>query len=192
MRGNRATKGDAWSYTAFASPNCAPLARLGLDVEIAPHVRRPREAFAVDGGFDARVAVSFVTPGMDPRLLERLGAADADGGARGVVLAAFGVGNVPSRARSVAAAVRRLVDGGVSVAVVTQAHAGAVDLSLYENGVVLRDAGALAGGDMGIEAAVAKLMHAIARFPADAAARGRYFAEDIAGERGDGRVHLAD
>ena len=34
LRGNRATKGDAWSYAAFASPGCAPLARLGLDVEI--------------------------------------------------------------------------------------------------------------------------------------------------------------
>ncbi len=192
LRGNRATKGDAWSYTAFASPNCAPLARLGLDVEIAPHVRRPRGAFAVDGRFDARVAVLFVTPGMDPRIVERLGAADAEGGARGVVVAAFGVGNVPSRTRSVAAAVRRLVDGGVTVAVVTQAHAGAVDLALYENGVALRDAGALAGGDMGIEAAVAKLMHALGRFPDDARARAEYFVRDVAGERGDGRLHLAD
>ncbi len=192
LRGNRATKGDAWSYTAFASPNCAPLARLGLDVEIAPHVRRPRGGFSVDGRFDARVAVCFVTPGMDPRLVERLGAGDADGGARGVVLAAFGVGNVPSRARSVAAAVRRLVDGGVTVAVVTQAHAGAVDLSLYANGVALRDAGAVAGGDMGLEAAVAKLMHALGRFPDDATARADYFARDVAGERGDGLLHLAD
>ena len=54
---------------------------------------------------------------------------------------------------------------------VTQAHAGAVDLSLYANGVALRDAGALSGGDMGLEAAVAKLMHALARFPDDARAR---------------------
>ena len=192
LRGNRATKGDAWSYTAFASPNCAALARLGLDVEIAPHVRRPTAPFAVDGRFDARVAVCFVTPGMDPRLVERLGSGDAEGGARGVVLAAFGVGNVPTRANSVAAAVRRLVDGGVTVAVVTQAHAGAVDLSLYANGVALRDAGALAGGDMGIEAAVAKLMHALGRFPDDAAARAEYFVRDVAGERGDGRLHLAD
>ena len=192
LRGNRATKGDAWSYTAFASPNCAPLARLGLDVEIAPHVRRPKGPFAVDGRFDARVAVCFVTPGMDPRMVERLGAADAEGGARGVVLAAFGVGNVPSRVRSVAAAVRRLVDGGVTVVVVTQAHAGAVDLSLYANGVALRDAGALGGGDMGIEAAVAKLMCALGRFAEDAGARGAYFVSDVAGERGDGRLHLAD
>ena len=129
---------------------------------------------------------------MDPRLVERLGAADADGGARGVVLAAFGVGNVPSRARSVAAAVARLVAGGVTVVVVTQAHAGAVDLSLYANGVALRDAGALAGGDMGVEAAVAKLMHALGRFPDDPAARAEYFVRDVAGERGDGSVHVRD
>jgi L-asparaginase len=192
LRGNRATKGDAWSYGAFASPNCPPLARLGLDVEIAPHVRRSRGVFSVDARFDPRVAVCYVTPGMDPRLVERLGAADAEGGARGVVLAAFGVGNVPSRARSVAAAVARLVDGGVTVAVVTQAHAGAVDLSLYANGVALRDAGALAGGDMGIEAAIAKLMHALGRFPEDAAARAEYFVRDVAGERGDGQLHIPD
>jgi L-asparaginase len=192
LRGNRATKGDAWSYTAFASPNCPPLARLGLDVEIAPHVRRPGGAFAVDGRFDPRVAVCFVTPGMDPGLVERLGTGEAEAGARGVVLAAFGVGNVPMRARSVATAIKRLVDGGVTVAVVTQAHAGAVDLSLYANGVALRDAGALSGGDMGIEAAVAKLMHALARFPDDAAARASYFVSDVAGERGDGALHIRD
>jgi L-asparaginase/Glu-tRNA(Gln) amidotransferase subunit D len=85
-----------------------------------------------------------------------------------------------------------LVDGGVTVAVVTQAHAGAVDLSLYANGVALSEAGALAGGDMGVEAAVAKLMHGLGRFPEDAGARAEYFVRDVAGERGDGRLHLAD
>lgn len=148
--------------------------------------------FAVDARFDPRVAVAFVTPGMDPRTVERLGAGDAEAGARGVVLAAFGVGNVPSRVRSVAAAVERLVAGGVTVLVVTQAHAGAVDLGLYANGVGLREAGALSGGDMGIEAAVTKLMHALARFPEDAAARAEYLLADVAGERGDGYKHLAD
>jgi L-asparaginase len=192
LRGNRSTKGDAWSYTAFASPNCAPLARLGLDVEIGGHVRRPTVPFSVAAAFDARVAVCYVTPGMEPRALERLGSGDADGGARGVVLAAFGVGNVPARARSVAAAVKRLTDGGVTVLVCTQAHAGAVDLALYANGVALREAGALSGGDMGIEAAVAKLMHALARHPDDGDARAAYLLADVAGERGDGHLHLRD
>jgi hypothetical protein len=45
---------------------------------------------------------------------------------------------------------------------------------------------------MGIEAAVAKLMHALGSFPEDAAARAAYFVRDVAGERGDGRLHLAD
>jgi L-asparaginase len=192
LRGNRATKGDAWSYSAFASPNCPPLARLGLDVEIGAHVRRPQQPFAVDARFDPRVAVCYVTPAMAPALLERVGAGEGDGGIRGVVLAAFGVGNVPARARSIATAVQRLTDGGVTTLVVTQAHAGAVDLALYANGVCLRDAGALSGGDMGIEAAVAKLMHALARFPDDAAARAAYLTSDVAGERGDGRVHIRD
>jgi L-asparaginase len=192
LRGNRATKGDAWSYSAFASPNCPPLARLGLDVEIGAHVRRPQLPFAVDARFDPRVAVCYVTPAMSPALLERVGAGEGDGGIRGVVLAAFGVGNVPARHRSIATAVQRLTDGGVTTLVVTQAHAGAVDLALYANGVCLRDAGALSGGDMGIEAAVAKLMHALARFPDDAAARATYLTTDIAGERGDSRVHIRD
>ena len=58
--------------------------------------------------------------------------------------------------------------------------------------MALRDAGALAGGDMGVEAAVAKLMCALGRFAEDARARADYFVSDVAGERGDGRLHLAD
>jgi L-asparaginase len=178
LRGNRATKGDAWSYGAFASPGCPPLARLGLDVEIGAHVRRPAGPFAVDGRFDPRVAVSYVVPGMDPELLLRIGE-----GQRGLVLAAFGVGNVATRSHALAPAVRRLVDGGVTVLVVTQARAGAIDLSLYANGVALAEAGAISGGDLLLEAAVVKLMHAAAVFPHDPVARRTYLVTDVAGER---------
>jgi L-asparaginase len=184
-RGNRATKGDAWSYGAFASPGCPPLARLGLDVEIGAHLRRPSVPFRVDARFDARVAVCHVLPGMAPALLSRLAgdrARDEDA-ARGVVLAAFGVGNVPVRAQPIAAEVRRLVEVGVTVLVVTQARAGHVDLSLYANGVGLAEAGAVGGGDLGLEAAVTKLMHALALWPDDADARRAYLSRDVAGER---------
>jgi L-asparaginase len=179
LRGNRATKGDAWSYGAFASPGCPPLARLGLDVEIGAHVRRPSRAFAVDARFDPRVAVCWVVPGMDPTSLPRLAE-----GACGVVLAAFGVGNVPLRAHPLAPEIGRLVERGVTVLVVTQARAGSVDLSLYANGAVLAEVGAISGGDLLLEAAVVKLMHALARFPDDAAARRAYLVANVAGERG--------
>ncbi len=179
LRGNRARKGDAWSYGAFASPGCPPLARLGLDVQLAGHVRRPTRAFAVDAHFDTRVLVAHVTPGADPAALRRLGE-----GARGLVLCAFGVGNVPLKRRSIAGAVESLVRDGVTIVVVTQAQSGAVDLALYENGAALAAAGAISGGDMSIEAAVPKLMRSLALHPSDDAARRAYLERDVAGERG--------
>jgi L-asparaginase len=181
LRGNRTTKADAWSYTAFTSPGCPPLARLGIEVDIAAHVRRPSEPFRCDARFDRRVSVSFVTPGMDPSWLTTRG----PGGALGIVLAAFGVGNVPLRPRSLVPAVREATSRGATVLVVTQAHAGIVDLARYEGGAALAEAGALSGGGMTLEAAVAKLMHALALHPDDAAARARYLCTDVAGERGE-------
>jgi L-asparaginase len=192
-RGNRARKGDAWSYSAFASPGCPPLARLGLDVEIGPHVRRPTGKFAVDGRFDGRVALLQVVPAMDPVWIERLvGSDDREAEIRGLVLSAFGVGNVPMRTRPVAEAVDRLVRKGVTVLVVTQAQAGSVDLSLYRNGVGLLEAGAIAGGDLSPEAAVTKLMHALALFPEEVEARRNYLLGDVAGERTASGIHLRD
>jgi len=185
-RGNRAKKGDAWSYRAFTSPHCPPLARLGLDVEVATHVRRPTEPFAVDARFDPRVVSALVTPGLDPAALVRLAE-----GSLGLVLAAFGVGTAPRRIRPIELAVRALVDAGVTVLVVTQAQSGTVDLSLYENGAALRDAGAIAGADMTLEAAVVKLMAACARFD-DLDARRAWIERDVAGERGSIERHLRD
>jgi L-asparaginase len=180
LRGNRATKGDAWSYAAFASPGCAPLARLGLDVELGPHVRRPTVPFSCAPDFDARVAVAYATPAMDPGIIDAL----ASAGARGIVLAAFGVGNVPLRPRSVVPALRACIDVGVTVLAVTQPRAGPVDLRKYESGAALAEIGVVPGGEMGLEAGVVKLMHALARHPADPAARAAYLASDVAGERG--------
>jgi L-asparaginase/Glu-tRNA(Gln) amidotransferase subunit D len=186
LRGNRATKGDAWSYAAFASPGCAPLARLGLDVELAPHLLRPSRPFELRAAFDPRVRVVQVVPGMDPEAIDR-----AAEGARGIVLAAFGVGNVPVRARPLAPAVRRAVDAGCTVLVVTQARAGGVELHRYAGGAALAEAGALPGGDLRLEAGAVKLMHALALHPDDAAARACYLTTDQAGEMG-GSQHLAD
>jgi L-asparaginase len=79
--------------------------------------------------------------------------------------------------------VRRLVKAGVDVLVVTQARAGHVDLGLYESGAALAEAGAISGGDLGLEAAVTKLMHALALWPREATKRREYLLRDAAGER---------
>jgi len=180
LRGTRAIKSDARSYHAFESPGVEPLARLGLDVDIGAQVRRPDRPFACDPRFDPRVAVAYVVPGLDPAWVESM--LDAPAAPRGIVLAALGVGTIPMSARALAPAIRRAADAGVEVLVCTQ-RGGPIDLSLYPNSRVLLDAGAISGGAMRIEAAVPKLMHALAVFD-DRGERRRWLETDVAGERG--------
>ncbi len=179
LRGTRAVKSDARSYHAFESPGVEPLARLGLAVDVGQNVRPTVGPFRCDPRFDPRVAVIYVTPGLDPAWLEAL--AFGPHAPRGIVLAAFGVGTIPTASHSIAPLLRRAVDAGIDVLAVNQRR-GVVDLSLYENSRVLAEAGVIAGGAMRVEAAVPKLMHALAAFP-DRDARRRWLETDVAGER---------
>jgi L-asparaginase len=178
LRGCRAVKSDARHYRAFETPGLEPLARLGVDLDLGAHIRRSAEPFSCDPRFDPRVMVLHVTPGFDPVLLDRL----TDGtGLRGVVLVAFGVGTVPSAHGALAPAVERAIARGLDVVVVTSGS-GIVDLGLYKNSLALRDAGAIPGGKMRVEAATVKLMHALAVY-ADRGERRKYLETDVAGER---------
>jgi L-asparaginase len=178
LRGCRATKSHSRDYRAFESPGCPPLARLGVDVDIGPHVRHPTEPFACDPRFDPAVLVVHVTPGMGPELLRAV--LDGPEPPRGLVLAAFGSGTVPGRPRPLAPVVADAIGRGVEVLVITQAG-GQVDLTLYENSRGLLEAGAVPGGPMRVEAAVAKLMHALGTRPGRAERRA-YLEADVAGE----------
>jgi L-asparaginase len=179
MRGCTCVKADARSYHAFQSPGVEPLARLGVDVDIGKHVRRPTVPFVCNAAFDPGVTVLHVTPGLSPGLF-----ASAIDGAdlRGLVVVAFGSGTVPTRTNPLAPAIREAVDRGIDVIVVTP-WGGRVDLGMYKNSLVLKDAGAIGGGTMRIEAAVAKLMNALGRFPNDRDARRTWLETDVAGER---------
>jgi L-asparaginase len=176
LRGCRAVKADARHYRAFASPGVEPLAKLGTDVDVGAHVRRPAVPFSCDPRFDPSVEVVWIFPGIRPDAVARqLEASDV----RGVVLAAFGVGTVPDNGLS--KVIRRAIDAGVVVLVTTQ-WGGQVDLRAYRNSLALLEAGAVDGGEMRIEAAVPKLMHALATRSEPGELR-RWLREDVAGER---------
>lgn len=176
LRGTRAIKADARHYRAFASPGVEPLARLGTDVHVAPHVRRPTRPFRCDPRFEVAVDVVWVHPGLTP---SQLRARMADPLVKGWVVAAFGVGTVPST--GIAEVVAEVVGRGVPVLVTTQ-WGGTTALGSYRNSEVLRDAGVIEGGEMRIEAAVPKLMHGLATRPEPATLRA-WLVEDRAGER---------
>lgn len=180
LRGCRASKLDAWGMSAFGSPSCPPLAELGIGVQIAPHTLKPRAAQPFDPRIEPRVFVVRAFPGLDPRFIQGV----LDAGARGLLVHAFGAGNVPRLENSLVPVIAAATERAVPVVIVSQSPRGVVDLSRYEGGVAAAAAGAVGAGDMTHEAAIAKLMVTLGR-----AAEGdrvgavrRAFAQAIVGE----------
>lgn len=184
LRGCRTLKIDAWAFDAFASPGCAPLVDLGLGVNVASHVRKPGGLRPLETAIEPRVLAVRVFPGIDPKLV--VGATRA--GVRGLVLEAYGTGNLPHlEGSSLIPAIEEVGERGVPVVVVSQCARGHVELERYEGGAAAKWAGAIDGGDMTVEAALAKLMIGLARYD-DVEDLREWMVADVAGERAPGAL----
>ena len=161
LRGCRSTKLDAWGFDAFASPLCQPLVELGLGAIVAPHVLPARAAGAFDPRIDPNVLCVRLCPGLQPSFVS----AAIDSGVHGIVLTAYGAGNVPHLENSLIPSIRKATDAQVPVVVVSQCARGATELRLYAGASAAAEAGAISGGDMTTEAALAKLMISLGRAP---------------------------
>ena len=159
IRGCRATKLDAWGLDAFDSPNFAPLEVLGLGIDVARGLLPPRTRQAFDERLEPRVLALRLFPGLEPQLLLDALAS----GVRGLVLKAFGSGNVPTIGRSLVPVIERATSLDVPVVVVSQCVRAHVDLQRYSGGAAALAAGAIGAGDMTTEAALTKLMVALGR-----------------------------
>jgi L-asparaginase len=178
LRGVRATKRDAWAFDAFDSPNCAPLVELGLGVDVAAHVRQQGALRPFDARLDPRVLAVRVFPGIDPSLV----AGGLRAGVRGLVLEAYGTGNLPHLGGSLIPVLEEARERGVPVLVVSQCLRGFVDMTAYAGGAEAKSAGAISGGDMTVEAAIAKLMIGMGRYEDPAELRA-WLEMDVCGER---------
>jgi L-asparaginase len=127
---------------AFGAPGRGPVLRVagGAVVPLARPPRPPALPLDLDAELP-RVDVVACHQGADDALLRAAVAA----GAAGVVLEAFGAGNVPP---PVAAAAAELVAGGVLVLVCTRVPAGQVAPLYAGGGASLARDGALLGGDL--------------------------------------------
>ncbi len=180
LRGARSMKRDAWSLASFDSPNCPPLVELGIDVEVASHVRAAAPLAAFDPRLEPRVLAVRVFPGLDPELVR--GALRA--GVKGLVLEAYGTGNLPKLSGSLIPALDEARERGVPVVVVSQCPRGFVDMGRYAGGAAAQAAGAISAGDMTVEAAIAKTMVGLGRYGAGAELRA-WLERDVIGERDD-------
>ncbi|WP_081878101.1 asparaginase [Nocardia brasiliensis] len=110
-------------------------------------------ALPVRHGTGAPVGLLTVFPGLHAELLD----AALRHYRGGLVLECYGAGTAPDLAEPVRGATGR----GTPVVVISQCDSGSVDLGRYQPGRALLDAGALSGGDMTREAALAKLSYLV-------------------------------
>lgn len=155
FRSNRARKTSVDNYRAFRSYNFPSLATVGVNLELKKDLLRKSMKPEWTYGFDTGIILLKIFPGLDADVLH---ASLTDGKYRGVILQAFGAGNLPKFDRSWLSLVMDLTKKGIPTIITSQCNQGFVDLSAYENGQKAMESGAISCNDITTEACVVKLM----------------------------------
>ncbi|XP_071079598.1 L-asparaginase-like isoform X2 [Haliotis cracherodii] len=155
FRGNRTIKNDATSFSAFKSPNMAPIVTLEIDISVdwAGVFRSgTTEKFRVATNFCPNVGLLRIFPGITAQTVR----AFMQPPMQGVVLQTYGAGNAPDNRQDLLQLFREATNWGIIIINITQCTHGRVSTS-YATGKALRETGVIPGGDMTPEAALAKL-----------------------------------
>jgi len=161
LRGNRSQKASTSLYRAFASPSYPHLATLGVDVIWNDQALLPKPvAYRARFKLEPRVIRVPIIPGCDPRISY----GDlAERGVKGVVVEAFGTGNMPDKSQfGWLPWLRQMTKAGVYVYLGSQCQTGALAPELYKSGSTALKYGAYSANQMTPECAVVKLMLCLA------------------------------
>lgn len=107
---------------------------------------------------DNRVFLLKLIPGTSPDFFRHF----VEIGYKGLVIEAFGVGGLHYIRRDLPSEINKLIKSGIEVVVISQCPLELADLTKYEVGKKVEMEGVISGGDMTCEAAVTKLMWALA------------------------------
>lgn len=156
FRGNRSKKVDATSFDAFDSPNFPVLGKVGTDVIIKNSLIRQRPALPLRLQAIDPVAIGILPlfPGISREVLEHCLRRPM----QALVLESYGLGNAPEEAGFLDV-IRHAVEEGLVIVNCSQCLTAKVKMGVYAAGTSLLNAGVISGGDMTIEAAIAKLYY---------------------------------
>lgn len=180
LRGNRSTKQNADGFDAFDTFNIPPLCHAGVEFHfnrheiLQPDFEKPMIPHFV---MDLNVLVFTLFPGLEESIFRHLLESPV---LRAIVMRSYGSGNAPQKPwllRLFKQAARR----GVNIVNISQCVKGKVEMSRYDTGYQLKDAGVISGYDSTVEAAVAKLMYLQGRYSDPNVVRN-FMTKSIAGE----------
>ncbi|MFG1172382.1 asparaginase [Erwiniaceae bacterium CAU 1747] len=159
-RGNRTTKAHADGFSAFASPNLAPLLEAGI------HIRRLNTPPAPAGKGELIVhpitpqpiGVVTIYPGISAEVVRNFLRQPV----KALILRSYGVGNAPQN-KEFLEELKAASDRGIVVVNLTQCMSGKVNMGGYATGNALAHAGVISGADLTVEATLTKLHYLLSQ-----------------------------
>lgn len=180
MRGNRTTKMSAEEFNAFESFNYPHLADAGVQITYHEEfIHRPNFRLKMVPQFklDSNVIIFSLFPGVREDLIRHI---IATPNLRSVVMRTYGSGNAPQNPWLIGALKQGTAAGKVIVNV-SQCMQGAVEMSRYDTGFQLKEAGVVSGRNSTVEAAVTKLMYLQGKYEDNEQVR-KYMLQSLCGE----------
>lgn len=158
LRGCRAVKIDAEGFNAFASPNCPPLATVGIHIEINRALLLPPAPLGplqVQALAPVHVGALRLFPSIPAEIVRNI----LKPPLKGLVLETYGMGNGPTADPQFMDALQAATDRGVVIVNCTQCLTGSVNQQGYATGSALARRGVISGFDMTAEAALTKMFY---------------------------------
>ncbi len=183
MRGNRTTKQSADEFNAFESFNYPHLADAGVQITYHEEfIHKPNFAKPMTPHFklDSNVIIFSLFPGVREDLIRHI---IATPNLRSIVMRTFGSGNAPQSPWLIGA-LKQGTNAGKVIVNISQCMQGCVEMSRYDTGYQLKEAGVVSGRDSTVEAAVTKLMFLQGKYENNEQVR-KLMNQSICGEMGD-------